>query len=187
MENGKSAFEKLIKDDRAAHEQKLWQGTFLEYLERVREDPSVPKLAHARIYDVIMRPGTADILETDDPRVKRLYKDESRQGLQLLPRRVLRHREDDRADRPLLPLGLAEGRGEPAGPLPHGPGRLRQELAGREAAARPRGERRRSTRSTAARCSRSRSTSSRATCARSSRRCSACTSRATSARCAASA
>ncbi len=45
----------------------------------------------------------------------------------------------------------------------------------------------RSTPSRAARCSRSRCTSSRATCARSSRRCSACTSRATSARCAASA
>jgi len=77
MDNGKSAFEKLIKDDRAANEQKLWSGTFLEYLERVREDPAVPKLAHARVYDVIMKAGTSDILDGDDPRVKRLYKDES--------------------------------------------------------------------------------------------------------------
>ncbi len=30
-------FEKLIKDDRAVHENKTWRGTFLEYLERVRE------------------------------------------------------------------------------------------------------------------------------------------------------
>src|SRR5207253_2113434 len=43
----------------------------------VREDPSVPKLSHARIFDNIMRSGTLDIQETDDPRVKRLYKDES--------------------------------------------------------------------------------------------------------------
>jgi serine protein kinase len=77
MENGKSVFEKLIKDDRAAHEQKLWHGTFLEYLELVREDPALPKLAHSRVYDVIMKNGTGEILETDDPRVKRLYKDES--------------------------------------------------------------------------------------------------------------
>jgi len=76
MDNGKSVFEKLIKDDRAAHEQKLWRGTFLDYLERVREDPSLPKLAHSRLYDVIIKNGTSDILEGDDPRVKRLYKDE---------------------------------------------------------------------------------------------------------------
>ncbi len=77
MDNGKSVFEKLIKDDRAAHEQKLWRGTFLDYLERVREDPSLCKLAHSRLYDIIIKVGTSDILEGDDPRVKRLYKDES--------------------------------------------------------------------------------------------------------------
>src|SRR5882724_6314788 len=77
MENGKSVFEKLIKDDRVAHEQKAWRGTFLDYLERVREDPSLPKLAHSRVYDIMMKVGTSDILEGDDPRVKRLYKDES--------------------------------------------------------------------------------------------------------------
>ncbi len=77
MDNGKSVFEKLIKDDRAAHEQKLWRGTFLDYLERVREDPSLCKLSHSRLYDIIVKVGTSDILEGDDPRVKRLYKDES--------------------------------------------------------------------------------------------------------------
>jgi serine protein kinase len=77
MDNGKNVFEKLIKDDRAAHEQKSWRGTFLDYLERVREDPSLPKLAHSRLYDIIIKLGTSDILEGDDPRVKRLYKDES--------------------------------------------------------------------------------------------------------------
>jgi serine protein kinase len=77
MENGKSVFEKLIKDDRVAHEHKAWHGTFLDYLERVREDPSLPKLAHSRLYDAIIKGGTSDILEGDDPRVKRLYKDES--------------------------------------------------------------------------------------------------------------
>ena len=77
MENGKSVFEKLIKDDRAVREQKAWRGTFLEYLERVREDPTLPKLAHSRIYDIIIKMGTVDVHDTDDPRVKRLYKDES--------------------------------------------------------------------------------------------------------------
>src|SRR6266576_2636617 len=71
------SFEQLIKEDRAARESKVWRGPFLEYLDLVREDPSVPKLSHARIFDNIMRSGTQDILESDDQRVKRLYKDES--------------------------------------------------------------------------------------------------------------
>src|SRR5438067_5720699 len=76
MDN-RHSFEQIIKEDRAGQESKLWRGTFLEYLELVREDPTVPKLSHARIYDTIMRVGTQDILDSDDPRVKRLYKDES--------------------------------------------------------------------------------------------------------------
>ncbi len=35
------------------------------------------KHAHARTYDAIMREGMSDINDTDDPRVKRLFKDES--------------------------------------------------------------------------------------------------------------
>src|SRR6058998_3591598 len=76
MDN-RHSFEQIIKEDRAGQESKLWRGTFLEYLELVREDPTVPKLSHARIYDTIMRVGTQDIHDSDDPRVKRLYKDES--------------------------------------------------------------------------------------------------------------
>src|SRR5690348_9703808 len=71
------SFEQLIKEDRAARESKLWRGSFLEYLDLVRDDPSLPKLAHARVHDNIMRAGTQDIHESDDQRVKRLYKDES--------------------------------------------------------------------------------------------------------------
>src|SRR6058998_2768455 len=76
MDN-RHSFEQIIKEDRAGQESKLWRGTFLEYLEIVREDPTLPKLSHARLYDTIMRVGTQDILDSDDPRVKRLYKDES--------------------------------------------------------------------------------------------------------------
>src|SRR5262249_25542496 len=39
--------------------------------------PSLSKLAHGRLFEMMMRSGTEDILEGDDPRVKRLYKDES--------------------------------------------------------------------------------------------------------------
>lgn len=73
----KPSFEQLIKEDRAARESKRWSGPFLDYLELVRGDPSIARLSHSRLYDMIMRPGTRDILDTDDPQVKRLYKDET--------------------------------------------------------------------------------------------------------------
>jgi len=72
----KDTFARIIQEDRAAHESKSWKGTFLDYLEKVREDPTIPKLAHARLYDIIMRSGADDIQSTDDAGAKRLYKDE---------------------------------------------------------------------------------------------------------------
>src|SRR6185369_1446927 len=76
METDKAIFEKLILEDRASRESRHWRGTFLEYLDRVREDPSITKLAHARLYEMIMTPGAREILESEDSRVKRLFKDE---------------------------------------------------------------------------------------------------------------
>ncbi len=72
----KATFERMIREDRAAREDHRWSGTFLDYLELVREDPSIAKLAHARLYDMVSAPGSGDILETDDPKVKRLFGDE---------------------------------------------------------------------------------------------------------------
>ncbi len=69
-------FARVIQEDRAARQTKQWQGTLLEYLEQVKGDPVVAKLSHARIYDLIIVTGTRNIQETDDPRTKRLYKDE---------------------------------------------------------------------------------------------------------------
>ena len=76
MDKAPSNFERLIKEDRAARESKLWRGSFLEYLDIVKQDPTLPKLAHARIYDRILKEGTSDILSSDDQRIKRLYKEE---------------------------------------------------------------------------------------------------------------
>jgi serine protein kinase len=77
MESGRSEFEKLIKDDRANRENKAWRGTLIDYLEKLKEDPGVTRLAHSRIYDMIAFHGMSDITASDDPRSKRLYKDES--------------------------------------------------------------------------------------------------------------
>jgi serine protein kinase len=77
MGEAKGNFERLIQEDRATRESQKWKGTFLEYLELVKADPSIPKLAHARMYDVISRGGVRDINDTNDAGIKRLFKDES--------------------------------------------------------------------------------------------------------------
>ena len=66
-------FERVIKEDRAARESKQWRGTLLEYLEVVKADPIMTKLAHARIYDLIISIGLHPLADTDDPRTKRLF------------------------------------------------------------------------------------------------------------------
>jgi serine protein kinase len=71
-----SSFEQVIKKDRAARESTRWKGTLLEYLDVVKADPIITKLSHARIYDMIMSVGVRNLQDTDDPRSKRLHKDE---------------------------------------------------------------------------------------------------------------
>jgi len=71
-----NTFEQVIKRDRAERESKQWRGTLLEYLELVKTDPLITKMSHARIYDMIISAGQRNIHDTDDPRTKRLYKDE---------------------------------------------------------------------------------------------------------------
>ena len=72
-----NVFEQMIKEDRENRASKHWSGTFIEYLEKVRADPSLVQHAHARTYDMILREGAAPIGETDDARIKRLFKDET--------------------------------------------------------------------------------------------------------------
>jgi len=69
-------FARVIKEDRAARESKQWSGTLLDYLDLVKNDPTFTRLAHARIYDMIIGTGIRNIQDTDDSRTKRLYKDE---------------------------------------------------------------------------------------------------------------
>jgi serine protein kinase len=70
-------FENIIRKDRDSRKTKSWEGKFLGYLEKIKKDPSIARLAHARVYDIIVKAGTRDIQESTDPRIKRLYKDES--------------------------------------------------------------------------------------------------------------
>src|SRR3989475_4591089 len=76
MDNSQE-FENLIKKDRDVHQTRSWRGSLLGYLDKVKAVPLNARRTNARLYDTIMKPGVRDIHENNDPRVKRLYKDES--------------------------------------------------------------------------------------------------------------
>ena len=76
MHDNRLAFERLIQEDREHRDAEDWRGSFLEYLDRARDDPTISKLAHARMYELILRAGVRDITAIDDARAKRLFKDE---------------------------------------------------------------------------------------------------------------
>jgi serine protein kinase len=69
-------FAKLIQQDREQNRQQHWQGTFIEFLEKVKEDPSLANLSHRRLYDMITGPGITEINPENDPHTQRLFGDE---------------------------------------------------------------------------------------------------------------
>jgi len=76
MDQPINTFERIIKEDRVARESKIWRGSLIEYLEVLKKEPTLPRLAHARIYDIIQRTGISDINDSGDGAAKKLYKDE---------------------------------------------------------------------------------------------------------------
>ena len=50
-------FLRRLEEHRALEQQLAWEGTFLDYLELVKKNPSICQLAHARIYNMIRAAG----------------------------------------------------------------------------------------------------------------------------------
>jgi serine protein kinase len=76
MAEEKRTFAELIEKDRAQHGSNEWRGAFLDYLEKVKADASVTKLAHTRLYEVVMKDGVTDVGEFGEPKLTRLFSDE---------------------------------------------------------------------------------------------------------------
>lgn len=66
-------FQELIKKDREERKKKHFEGTFLDYLEIVKKDPSIAMLAHERMYRVIIDKGVEVINTVENPRLRRIY------------------------------------------------------------------------------------------------------------------
>jgi serine protein kinase len=72
----KAAFAELIRQDRETRENQNWRGSFLDYLELVKQSPSLPELAHGRLYNCIVQRGVGDINNNGNGRLRRLFGDE---------------------------------------------------------------------------------------------------------------
>jgi serine protein kinase len=69
-------FRKLIEEDRETRKKSSWKGTMIEYLEIIRANPAIHKLAHKRLYDMINDQGTVEVDLEQNPRMKRIFKGE---------------------------------------------------------------------------------------------------------------
>ena len=66
----KKDFLKLIQDQRKKAKKKKFKGTFVEFLERVKENPEIADSAHKKLYDVIVNSGVSNMLDSDSRKSK---------------------------------------------------------------------------------------------------------------------
>lgn len=69
------SFSELFSKDRETRKEEEWSGTFLDYLEMVKKDRTIPRLAHERIYDLLRSAGFMTVEQEGNPKLKRLFKD----------------------------------------------------------------------------------------------------------------
>ncbi len=70
-------FKEFIRTDRESRNGDKFEGTFLDYLEILRENPDTAKLAHKRLYDIIMSKGVETLKGEENPRIKKIYGNET--------------------------------------------------------------------------------------------------------------
>ena len=66
-------FSKMILNDRQSRKVEHFEGTFLDYLHILYEHPELYKLAHKRIYDLIVDQGVEFVKTEENPRLRRIY------------------------------------------------------------------------------------------------------------------
>ena len=69
-------FKEFIINDRERHNKEKFEGSFLEYLDIVKENPDVAKLAHKRMNDIITSQGYEVLKPEENPRIKKIYGNE---------------------------------------------------------------------------------------------------------------
>ncbi|WP_294345399.1 PrkA family serine protein kinase [uncultured Clostridium sp.] len=69
-------FKEFIINDRERRNKEKFEGSFLEYLDIVKENPDVAKLAHKRMNDIITSQGYEVLKPEENPRIKKIYGNE---------------------------------------------------------------------------------------------------------------
>ncbi|GAA0180744.1 PrkA family serine protein kinase [Clostridium sediminicola] len=69
-------FKNIIQKDRENNKKNKFEGTFLDYLEKVKDEPDIVKLAHKRLYDIITRDGLKILKPEENPRIRKIYGNE---------------------------------------------------------------------------------------------------------------
>tara|TARA_Y100000310_G_C20700381_1_gene829187 strand:- start:2669 stop:4597 length:1929 start_codon:yes stop_codon:yes gene_type:complete len=60
-------FLKIIQNQRKSNKKERFSGTFLDYLEHIKENPDIVKTAHQRLYEVLECHGVG-VIDNNDPR-----------------------------------------------------------------------------------------------------------------------
>ena len=66
-------FKKIIDADREKRVRQSWSGTLMEYLEIIKQNPGIIKLAHQRLYDEMISQGVEEIALDEHPKLRRLF------------------------------------------------------------------------------------------------------------------
>ena len=60
-------FKEFIENDRENKNKEKFEGTFLDYLEILKQDPHIAQLAHERMYDIILDKGVEVFKGEENP------------------------------------------------------------------------------------------------------------------------
>jgi serine protein kinase len=66
-------FREFIETDREKYNTQRFEGSFLDYLNIVKENPEAVKLAHKRVYEMIISKGVEELKAEENPRVRKIY------------------------------------------------------------------------------------------------------------------
>lgn len=66
-------FKELIQKDRENKIKSNLEVSFLEYLNIVKDSPAIAKLAHKRMYDIILKSGFQVLKPEENPRIRKIY------------------------------------------------------------------------------------------------------------------
>lgn len=66
-------FKEFIETDRERYNTQRFEGSFLDYLDIVRENPEIVNLAHKRIYEMIINKGIEELKAEENPRVRKIH------------------------------------------------------------------------------------------------------------------